>query len=54
MKKVMVLAALGLVTAAPVSAGPGGQFGQIMKRAQQFRDVQMTDEEEQDLGQAVS
>ena len=51
------VAALGLV-------GPGGgvarraaergQLGSVLKRAQQARDIQMTDEEEQKLGEAVS
>jgi predicted Zn-dependent protease len=37
-----------------VAAGGGGQLGAITKRAQQLRGLQMTDEDEQRLGQAVS
>ena len=49
---VMVVAAsLALGTAA--EAG-GGQLGAITKRAKQFRDMQVTDEDEQRLGEAVS
>ena len=50
--------------AAAVLCGPGGatalagdeaaQFGSVLKRATQVRDIQMTDEEEQKLGEAVS
>jgi predicted Zn-dependent protease len=32
----------------------GAQLGSVLKRAQQVRDIQMTDEEEQKLGEAVS
>jgi beta-barrel assembly-enhancing protease len=32
----------------------GGQLGAITKRAKQFRDIQMSDEDEQRLGEAVS
>ncbi|HEX7087268.1 MAG TPA: M48 family metalloprotease [Vicinamibacterales bacterium] len=42
-------------TAAPALAGDAaGQLGSIIKRGQQLRDIQMTDEEEQQLGAAVS
>ena len=34
--------------------GEAGQFGSVLKRAQQVRDIQMTDEEETRLGEAVS
>jgi predicted Zn-dependent protease len=40
--------------AAPVADGGGGQLGQIVKRAQQFRDLQVTEEEERQLGEGVS
>lgn len=41
--------------AAPAPAGDAaGQLGAIIKRGQQLRDIQMTDEEEQALGAAVS
>ena len=50
----LICAAVLLAAATPAAAEPAPQFGQIMKRAQQFRDVQMTDEEEQQLGAAVS
>jgi predicted Zn-dependent protease len=53
MKQLMCAAVL-LAAAMPAAAEPTAQFGQIMKRAQQFRDVQMTDGEEQQLGAAVS
>ena len=34
--------------------GEAGQLGSVLKRAQQVRDMQMTDEEETKLGEAVS
>jgi Zn-dependent protease with chaperone function len=37
-----------------LEAGDAMQFGQIVKRAQQFRDLQMTEQEEKQLGEAVS
>ncbi len=42
--------------AAPPTGDPGepGQFGKVLKRAQQFRDVQVTEQEEIELGAAVS
>src|SRR5690606_32395791 len=41
--------------AAPAPAGDAAsQLGAIIKRGQQLRDIQMTDEEEQALGAAVS
>jgi predicted Zn-dependent protease len=47
-----------LVSAAPATAGPRpgtpGQFGQIMKRAQQLHDLEMSDDDELRLGAAVS
>jgi Zn-dependent protease with chaperone function len=56
------LVAMGAITFGLV--GPGGgtalagdaapQLGSVLKRAQQVRDIQMTDEEEQKLGAAVS
>jgi predicted Zn-dependent protease len=58
MRKVSLLFVLGIAAAAvPAAAAPAagaGQLGSVLKRAQQFRDVQMTDDEEQKLGQAVS
>jgi predicted Zn-dependent protease len=57
MKKVSLLVVLGLTAAVPALAAPAagaGQLGSVMKGVQQFRDVQMTDQEEQQLGQAVS
>jgi predicted Zn-dependent protease len=36
------------------AAGKPDQFGQIVKRAQQFKDIEMTDAEEQQLGEGVS
>jgi len=36
------------------SAGEAPQLGSVLKRAQQVRDIQMTDEEEGKLGEAVS
>jgi predicted Zn-dependent protease len=53
----IVAAALGVVgPGAGVSAGEGEatQLGSVLKRAQQVRDIQMTDEEETKLGEAVS
>jgi predicted Zn-dependent protease len=56
-----LLAAAGLVavgaslaTAGEREAATGGQLGSIVKRAAQVRDLQMTDEDEQKLGAAVS
>ena len=44
-----------LLAAAPAgAAGEPDQFGQILKRAQQYKDVEMTDAEEQQLGEGVS
>jgi predicted Zn-dependent protease len=57
MKKVSLLVVLGMTAAVPAPAAPAvgaGQLGSVMKGVQQFRDVQMTDQEEQQLGQAVS
>jgi beta-barrel assembly-enhancing protease len=42
---------------APAAAGPradAGQLGAILKRAEQFRELQITDADEQKLGEAVS
>jgi predicted Zn-dependent protease len=62
MQKVMIAAALAALLASPVPAA--GQFGQLdkigkaaktaEKRAGQFKDIEMTDAEEQELGAAVS
>ncbi len=49
--------AIAVLLASPAFADDARQFGGIggaLKRAQQFRDLQMTDEEEQKLGAAVS
>lgn len=43
---------VSLTLAAPLEAG--GQLGALTKRAQQFRDIQMSDDDEQRLGEAVS
>jgi predicted Zn-dependent protease len=53
MKRFVLAGVLAAACVAP-AAEAGGQFGQIMKRAQQFKDVEMTDAEEQQLGAAVS
>lgn len=51
----LLLAAFALGAGAPdARAGGPAQIGGILKRAQQFRDIQMTDEEELSLGEAVS
>ena len=51
-------AGLALAWAAGADAAPrvatGPQLGQIIKRAQQFRDLQITEDDEQRLGAAVS
>ena len=54
-----ILTLIGLVAslATPAAAqigGIGGKLGAISKKVQQFQDVQMTDAEEQKLGEAVS
>jgi predicted Zn-dependent protease len=49
----VAVAAAGLASAEP-RAGQIGGIGGIAKRVGQFRDLQMTDEEEQKLGAAVS
>lgn len=54
MKKIVLASVLAVACFGPAAAEAGGQFGQIMKRAQQFKDVEMTDAEEQELGAAVS
>ena len=57
MQKVMIAAAVAALLAAPASAGQFGgldKVGKVTKRAQQFKDVEMTDEDEQELGAAVS
>jgi beta-barrel assembly-enhancing protease len=58
MKASALVLGLGIVLsasmAAPAFADEAAQIGGILKRAQQFRDLQMTDEEEQKLGAAVS
>ncbi|MGE3191409.1 MAG: M48 family metalloprotease, partial [Vicinamibacterales bacterium] len=46
--------ALAVPPAADAQIGQIGKIGKAVKRANQLRDLQMTDEEEQSLGQAVS
>jgi predicted Zn-dependent protease len=53
----MCLSAALTVPMAPLSAAGGGQLGQIggaVKRVNQFRDLQMTEKEELQLGEAVN
>src|SRR5262245_57323980 len=50
---VVSLGLLVLASSVPARADDG-QFGQIAKRAQQMQDVRVTEQEEKDLGQAVS
>jgi predicted Zn-dependent protease len=51
----LTLVAAALPATVQARPTPGsGQLGQILKRAQQFKDVEITDDEEQQLGQAVS
>ena len=45
---------LPLCAGAACAGGAAGQLGSILKRAQQVHDLQITDEEEQKLGAAVS
>jgi predicted Zn-dependent protease len=62
MQKVLIAAVLAAFVSSPASAG--GQFGSLdklgkaaktaEKRAGQFKDIEMTDAEEQELGAAVS
>jgi predicted Zn-dependent protease len=49
-----VIAACAAVVATPASAGAAPQFGDILKRAQQARDLVITESDEIRLGQAVS
>jgi predicted Zn-dependent protease len=50
-----LIAACLLAAAQPAGAAEApDQFGQILKRAQQFKDIEMTDAEEQQLGEGVS
>jgi len=52
---VLTLALPALPATVQARPAPGsGQLGQILKRAQQFKDVEISDDEEQQLGQAVS
>jgi beta-barrel assembly-enhancing protease len=50
----LVVVGASLATAGEREAATGGQLGSIVKRAAQVRDLQMTDEDEQKLGAAVS
>jgi predicted Zn-dependent protease len=57
MKKLIpgvIVCVAALAFASVAEAGGGGQLGAITKRAKQFRDIQMTDDDEQRLGEAVS
>jgi predicted Zn-dependent protease len=58
MKNVMLAAAVALWLASPAPAiaqfGGLDKIGKVTKRAQQFKDIEMTDAEEQELGAAVS
>jgi predicted Zn-dependent protease len=58
MRKVMLAAAAALWLASPPPAAAqfGGldKIGKATKKAQQFKDIEMTDDEEQELGAAVS
>jgi predicted Zn-dependent protease len=56
MKRMLpVSAALFVLLCGPVTAaGEGPQLGQIVKRAQQIRELQITEQDEKDIGQAVS
>ncbi len=63
MMKSTFMATMGAATLALLGAGAGlgsagerdaSQLGSVLKRAQQVRDIQMTDEEETKLGEAVS
>ena len=56
MKKLIpgVIVCVAALAFASVAEGGGGQFGAITKRAKQFHDIQMTDDDEQRLGEAVS
>ena len=55
-RQLAIAAALAAALAAPGYAEDRqlGQIGGALKRAQQFRDLQVTDAEEQQLGAAVS
>lgn len=61
MRKVMIAAAVAALVASPAAGGQLGSLGKIGKAAKtvekrtgQLKDIEMTDEEEQDLGAAVS
>src|SRR5688572_24993729 len=56
-RQTVMAMALAAAIAAPAFAGDRGQLGKLggaVKRVQQVRDLQVTDEEEQQLGAAVS
>ncbi len=50
----MILSLLGAGVSGAAERDAAPQLGSIVKRGQQFRDIQMTDAEEQQLGEAVS
>jgi predicted Zn-dependent protease len=54
MKRALLIVICLLVARPAVAGDAPDQFGQILKRAQQFKDVEMTDAEEQQLGEGVS
>ena len=57
MRQIVLMLAMTVALGAPAAADEGGQLGQIggaVKRAQQLRDLQVTEAEEQQLGAAVS
>ena len=56
MRRLALLTLGAALSAAPARPAPEtrGQLDQILKRAQQFQDIQITDEEEQQIGAAVS
>jgi predicted Zn-dependent protease len=57
MRALTMAIAFVAVAGAPLASTPAGeaaQLGEILKRAQQIRELQITDEEEQQLGAAVS
>ena len=49
-----LLASAGLARTGECGEGAAGQLGSVLKRAQQVHDLQMTDEDEEKIGAAVS
>jgi Zn-dependent protease with chaperone function len=54
MHRFVATAVLAALCAGPVAVEAGPQLGKLVKKAQQFQDLEMTDAEEQELGAAVS